>query len=643
MFSFSIIELVEKTVHGEGLILKSNSGEPFVENACCESSTAKTLQYFINKTPDIATYNNKVVNLSDMLDDTIRMSKASILYDPNNTKRKLTELSNTFSEETIYRAFIVYCKFNSLLPLSENLKVVCSTKPDNFDASDSISESIRKLKSNSRNYNENSLAKLLDVVNNSTKQTIEPVDIQINNVSKLSEIMEKIDRENTLPSNFRADFIAVLDEFEMNALMEDTKQLRKLKNLLGALNASMQKELFDFIATNNVKVKKDENFKFRDCLDKIVIFKETGDNLFLGAKEETGYKMINFMKKTMRCLTKEYPNIIINGINYEENVKVPGHWKLSQYHVNDVRGIIKTYYAKLKQFYKDDQITLLLKKFTDISLDINELAQNTLFYAPVEIIGRGKPAQAQQTQEEEKSQSPVQPRESTHKYSAFDLDLNVYLFKFYFLSILTDLMNLKDDEEILQLPISSTEDTSMSAEDLLFASAANSDVLEGNKVELSEKIASLIVTFTNLICDDKQTVDYNYASLMEVILRSRVKEKDEITDYLGKMTVEERAVENLFKNNKLGRWSKGEQKGVHTYDTKTYDQEREDMEKMAQNEARLNKRCAVTDLNRDIYALEMLEEDAANEEADREDNMINYMGEDAEPEDYDMDGDENFY
>jgi len=204
-------------------------------------------------------------------------------------------------------------------------------------------------------------------------------------------------------------------------------------------------------------------------------------------------------------------------------------------------------------------------------------------------------------------------------------------------------MNLKDDEDILQLPISSAEDTSMSAEDLLFASAANSDVLEGNKVELSEKIASLIVTFTNLVCDDKQTVDYNYASLMEVILRSRVKEKDEITDYLGKMTVEERAVENLFKNNKLGRWSKGEQKGVHTYDTKTYDQEREDMEKMAQNEARLNKRCAVTDLNRDIYALEMLEEDAANEEADREDNMINYMGEDAEPEDYDMDGDENFY
>ena len=203
-------------------------------------------------------------------------------------------------------------------------------------------------------------------------------------------------------------------------------------------------------------------------------------------------------------------------------------------------------------------------------------------------------------------------------------------------------MTLKDDDEILQLPLSSLKDTSLSADEQLFVSAANNDVLEGNKVELSEKITRLIVTITNMICANKQTIDYNYASLMEVILRSKVKEKDEITDYLGKMTVEERDVENLFKNNKLGRWSKGEQKGIHTYDTKTYDQEREDMDKMAQNEARLNKRCAVTDLNRDIYALEMMEEDAANEQADQEDNVINYMGEDAEPEEYDMDGDENY-
>jgi hypothetical protein len=38
----------------------------------------------------------------------------------------------------------------------------------------------------------------------------------------------------------------------------------------------------------------------------------------------------------------------------------------------------------------------------------------------------------------------------------------------------------------------------------------------------------------------------------------------------------------------------------------------------------------------------MLNEEAADEGQDQEDNMITYMGEDAEPEDYEMDGDENY-
>jgi hypothetical protein len=108
------------------------------------------------------------------------------------------------------------------------------------------------------------------------------------------------------------------------------------------------------------------------------------------------------------------------------------------------------------------------------------------------------------------------------------------------------------------------------------------------------------------------------------------------------MTVEERAVEDLFKSNKLGRWSKGEQKGLHSYDAKTFDEERAEIEKIATRESRLNKRSVVTDMNREIFQLDMLDEEAANQAQDQEDNTITYMGEDAEPEDYDMDGDENY-
>ena len=205
-------------------------------------------------------------------------------------------------------------------------------------------------------------------------------------------------------------------------------------------------------------------------------------------------------------------------------------------------------------------------------------------------------------------------------------------------------MSLQNDKDILELPLHLLqEETKDDDDELAFMTKANEmDILVGNKYELSEKIINVMVTFVNLIRTDKKAINYNYNSLMEVILRSKEKEKDDITSYLNKKNDEEREVEREFKTLKLGRWNKGEQKGLHTYQKDTYDEERDEMEQMAKNEVRLNQRNDVTDMNRDIFELDMIAEDTANEEQDREDNVITYMGEDAMPEDYDMDGDENY-
>jgi len=646
-FSFNIIDLIEKTVSGEQAILRSNNGEPFVENACCEVGENNTIQYFVKKQPEIAILNNKVVRLSDLYADTKRISKAAFLYDPRNTKRILREVTQNFSEETIYRAFIIYCKFNSLVPLNENLKAVCPTKPDDFDINDSLEETIRKLKSNARNYNEQSLQQLLDVINNSTKQPIKIVEKKISNVERLNAIMLKMDTENSRPSLFRTAFMEVLESFEINSLLEDTIQMRKFKNVLARLNEDMEKQVGDFVSNANIRGNALRNFK--TCLSTIIQFKETGDNMFLNAKDETGYKMINFMKKTMRCLTKEFPNIIINKIEYKKALLVPMHWKLSGKHSQDVETIITNHYMEFKQFYDDDQINLIMEKLKTMGEDMNELSQNTLLYSPVELKGKVKrnSSPVEEITKESKTGTVVaKETSSTHKYSAFDLDLTSTLFKFYFLSVMTDLVALENDKDILQLPLlklQASESGEGEGEDEFFMEkAVEQEVLVGNKAELAEKISNIIVTFTNIICKDKSAIDYNYKSLMELVMRSKEKEKDEITDYLKNMTVEEREVENLFKGNKLGRWSKGEQKGIHTYDTETYDQEREDMEKMALREVQLNKRSVVTDMNRDIFNLEMLATEANDEMIDREDNIITYMGEDGDPEEYGMDGDENY-
>jgi hypothetical protein len=314
---------------------------------------------------------------------------------------------------------------------------------------------------------------------------------------------------------------------------------------------------------------------------------------------------------------------------------------------------------------------MMMEKMINMSSDINELAQNTLFYSPVELMTKHTSQSVKDSQESSSSKrekekekekedeessgsssststssgnkrSSDSKKHTSFKYSVFDLDLTTLLFKFYYLNVLTDLISLQTDKDILQLPMRELEEASPMDEDDLISKSLEQDILLGNQTELSEKIANIIVTFTNLVCKDKTVIDYNYKGLMDLILRSKEKEKDDITDYLKNMADEERAVENLFKNHKLGRWSKGEQKGLHTYDTKTYDQEREEMEAMALREVQLNKRNVVTDMNRDIFMLDKINDEANDADIDKEDTIITYMGEDAEPEDYDMDGDENF-
>ena len=629
MFSFQIIDLIEKTVQGEQAILKGKNGEPFVENACCEIGENNTIKYFVKKQPEIAILNNKVVRLSDMFDDVQKLSKPMILYDPSNTKRKLREIENKFTEPTIYRAFIVYCKFNSLVPLTDNLKAICPTKPDNFDVNDSLDESIRKLKSNARNYSEQSLQQLLTVVNTATMAPLKIEEKEVSNVNKIAELMTKMDDENKRPSIFRTDFMNILETFELNALLADTPEIRKLKNVLANLNTDMLKQITEFIRNYSRNA---ANADITNALETILQFKETGTNLILGQQEETGYKMINFMKNAMRSLTREYPNIILNAVK-NENVAIPTHWDLSDKHENDVKNIIKNYYNDFKIFYKDPQIQLLMKKMMDLTNDVNELAQNTLLYAQVELKTKHGEHKSGEHKSGEHKPSGSSPKEPSFKYSAFDLRLTSLLFNFYFLSVLTDLISLQEDEEILSIPL---------GEESLTNKTYEADILAGNQAELATKIAAIIAAFTNFISKDKKNIDYNYKSLMDLILRSKEKEKDEITGYLGKMTVEEREVEDLFKDNKLGRWSKGQQKGVHTYVGKTYDEEREEMEKIAINEVKMNKRSVVTDMNRNIFALEMLNEEAIDADIEKEDNIITYMGEDGEPEDYGMDGDENY-
>ena len=94
-----------------------------------------------------------------------------------------------------------------------------------------------------------------------------------------------------------------------------------------------------------------------------------------------------------------------------------------------------------------------------------------------------------------------------------------------------------------------------------------------------------------------------------------------------------------IKNLKLEKWSKGLQKGLTQYVKKTYDEERNELEKQTINEMKC-KMDVVSEMNQDIYNFELDEQERADAEIEREVNDLSGLAED---DDFgDKDGDEEY-
>jgi len=580
------------------------------------------LSYFTALEPDIVTYNNNVVQLQDTLDDVGMMAQAGMFFAPEDTKRKYPELSNEFSEETIYRAFIVYCKYNSDIPVSEELRAVCMNKPDEFDINDSIDEKIKKLKRDGRNFSNKSLEQLLMVINKSNIVKLRIRMAAVNNVQILRDIIKSMDDRDVqnIPTVFRNKFLAMIDTFEIGGLTTDTPEMREFKNYLSAANDEMQNTIVSFVK-RTTKMSKQNFSNFEKCIRKISEFKEIGNNLYIDREDETIYKMTQFIKNTLRTMTRVFPNIIIN--DNEHQFIPPKHWKLSSRHEMDLKDILRKHDLPLHKFFKDPMIKLMLQKVQVLTRDVNMLAENTEFYAPIKV-------------------------GDEFRYSVFDRRLSIMLFKFYFYTAMLDFISLKDDDDVfirtVPTPVgeafSENTITSVEVREMETGIISELEIVSGEKEQISEKIADLLVAFSSIICGDKEAINYNYESLMERVLRAKEKEKDIMTDYLKEMTDEEREIDNLFKNHKLEKWSKGLQKGLREYQKDTYDEEREDMEAQTLREMELGTNSLVTDMNREIYSMDLLK---AKEDAEDIEQEAFDMGGIADDDDYgDDDGDEAY-
>ena len=633
LYSLYFQQTVQDVLDTKSPILTNSIQEPFLENACCNDIeddiiNYNTFNYFNNEDKNIEISNKAVIYLSNILEDVIQHGKAPILYNIQNTNPIYPIINEKYSERTIYLTFIEYCKYNTNTSISEQLLSICGNKPENFNSLDSLDEKIKKLKQSDVIFDYNTFDKLLQVVNsnNIIKNTYK--NNVVSNIQRLRDLLTSFSilETDSIPGIFKEYLTDLLDTFSI--IKQDNSTIRNLKNYLNKTNSEMKSNILEFIKLNSTlkptQFKKIELFintlinmeniedigNMNDNLSKFLIRTKTHklkkqnmdikSNIASNISSNTStsidatYNRIVFLQNIIHNITEVLPNIVLNKVDYTD-ISIPRHWKLSNIHSADIVKIISNSYNSLINLYNNESISICLNKFKQLSVDFKLLSLNTPLFSQIH-----------------------SPNKDEIIDSIFNAELVLPLFEYYVLSLLSKLISIKDNKSTKSsIAYSNFEKAPTFEEDELEYRENPEDIAieQADKNSLDKQIAKILIVFINISITYKQTINYTPESIKEKILRSKEREKDKITNYLKNLPDDEREIENMFKNNKLEKWSKGLQKGLTQYVRGTYDEERLEIEQQSIMDLKMNQNHDITDRNREIYQLDI-------DEIQQEDNRI---------------------
>ena len=95
---------------------------------------------------------------------------------------------------------------------------------------------------------------------------------------------------------------------------------------------------------------------------------------------------------------------------------------------------------------------------------------------------------------------------------------------------------------------------------------------------LPKQLGPLLLVFAQMTGTGISSTQEAVEGMRRRLLVAKEKEKDQITNFLKNMTDEQREIENLMKNNKLGKWAKGQSKELYSYTKESYDTEMAEIE-----------------------------------------------------------------
>jgi len=622
-FSLALQERIQEIVKKKDMILSKMNNEYYLENSCCQETNNEkttTIGYFEKEDSRISEYNTIVTNLSNILSDIVSYSFAVLLYSPINTKNIYPPIKKEFSEKTIYYAFIYYCNFTSSLPIPENVLPLCNQKPlDIINLTDSREEIIKKLKESGISYSLDSFLRMLQIISRKNMIHIEFERTILSSSKKLAGLLEvfKTEDEKVIPSSLVDLLFNVVDLTKFDS-SDTNKELKDLNNFLIKKIENMKIDLTEFLRENRGKditrTKLNDVTLFINTLSEWSSYESQTKKLNndKNIQNDTIFNFTHFFKAFIENFVKIFPNIILNKVDYKENF-IPKYLGLSKNHENKIKNIISDYYNKLCVFYDVPALNNVLQRIQRRCGNLLQLSKTT----PTFVTG--------------KESKPV-----------FDERTSKFLYEFYLLTVLTEYIHLSDEpamivknvqrknkitnqidlNDIVSLDYLDETNTIIDVNvDFDDRIEFDTNLISGDKKELKQKIANLLIEFLLIMNSYKEIVDISHDQVVDRIFKLREKEKDLITDRLKDMTDEMRDADTILKVNKLGVWSKGLQKGLTTYVKETYDEEREFVEQMLQYERKAQRKIRESNMdegNIDIVLDELMEENDRENEIENE-------------------------
>jgi hypothetical protein len=283
---------------------------------------------------------------------------------------------------------VKFCKFNNDAPVPNDLAVLCGAKPEDglLHTSDSLSEIIRKLKNDNRNYDNASFLRLLQLVSRNNiihSDVSQPKLSYVGNIRNVVDSLKEKEKEKgvekTIVSNKVVKLINdVLDTYDV-ASNEVEEESKRLNDELFEDSKILRSKIVKFITDHRgVTSKKNVNavFSFLNTLTKW----SADDYKFnpeINISHDSTYSSVTFFKTFIDNITNVFPSIILNKGDYDINEKQMASWNLSSSHATELTSVINAYYDKFKPFYEIPILTGVLRRMSDDTKHILPLIANT--------------------------------------------------------------------------------------------------------------------------------------------------------------------------------------------------------------------------------------------------------------------------